>query len=259
MVSDDFAVTWTPFAGGLPVPATCMVNVNLDYASPDALYVSTCQGLFAWDRGTGTWAKRSEQLTDVVAVAYGQPDTIWAAVHGGGIIRSVDGGRTWVDANTGLVTFGGMANLGIDPRNNDTLFGIIQPMYAGSYLRRGTAAGNWVTMPTPQGDAAIQTGMAIDGDSGALFVTTLVAPAALWRTTNPDAANAADVHWELVHEFGSQVQVSVLAAGWGPQGLAMYANFWPFTPLAGSGALVGEPVLQRSLDGGQTWEPLATP
>jgi hypothetical protein len=69
-----------------------------------------------------------------------------------------------------------------------------------------------------------------------------------------------DVGWELVHDFGPDVrQVSLLASGWGPQGLAIYANFWPLTPLAEGGATVGATALHRSLDGGQTWEPLATP
>ena len=55
MISDDFAVTWAPFPGGLPVPANCVVNVNLDYAAPDALYASTCEGLYVWDPNGETW------------------------------------------------------------------------------------------------------------------------------------------------------------------------------------------------------------
>jgi dipeptidase D len=110
MISDDFAATWTPFPGGLPVPPECMVNVNLDYFTPDALDASTCQGLYAWE-GT-EWVRRSEELTDVVAVVYGQPDQVWAAAHRPGaqsadVIRSDDGGRTWRDASTGLMTWGG--------------------------------------------------------------------------------------------------------------------------------------------------------
>jgi len=132
MISDDYAVMWAPFPGGLPVPAACMVNVNLDYAATDALYASTCQGLYVWDVNGKTWVKRSDRLTDAVAVAFGQPNTVWAAAHGDGVIRSTDGGRTWQDASTGLTTFGGMANLGFDPRDNATLYGIIRPKYAGS-------------------------------------------------------------------------------------------------------------------------------
>ena len=259
MISDDYAATWTPFAGGLPVPANCMVNVNLDYATLDALYASTCQGLYTWNRDERTWEKRSDRLTDIVAIAYGEPNMIWAAAHGNGVIGSCDGGRTWQDASAGSVTSGSMANLGIDPRDNNTLYAIIRPQYAGSYLRRGTAEGNWVTMPTPEDNATIETGMTIDGGSGALYVTTQLEPVGLWLSTNPDTPNVADVRWERVHNFGANVQVSLLASGWGPRGLALYANIWPLAPLAGGAASVGNPALHRSLNGGLSWERLATP
>ena len=259
MVSDDFAVTWSPFPGGLPVPANCVVNVNLDYAASDALYTSTCQGLYTWDAGRAAWSKRSDRLTDAVAIAYGQPNKVWAVAHGDGIIRSTDGGKTWQDASTGLTTFGGMANLGFDPRDNSTLYGIIRPKYAGSYLRRGTADGHWQTMPTPLDNVTIETGMTVDGGTGALYVTTQVQPTGLWQSRNPNTANMMEVKWELVHDFGPDARVSLLASGWGPDGFAIYANIWPLTPLTGGGATVGNPVLHRSLDGGQTWEPLTTP
>ena len=259
MISDDFAVTWTPFPGGLPVPAGCMVNINLDYAVVDALYASTCEGLYVWDPLGESWVQRSAQLTNVVAIAPGQPDTVWAAAPGDGVIRSSDGGSTWQDASTGLVTFGGMANLGFDPRDNSILYGIIRPQYAGSYLRRATADGLWQSLPTPLDNATIETGMAINGNTSALYVTTQMSPVGLWRSPNPAVADSGDVRWELVHEFGPDVQVSLLAAGWSPQGLALYANRWPLAPLPGGGASVGSPTLDRSLDGGQTWDPLATP
>jgi hypothetical protein len=259
MVSDDFAVSWAPFPGGLPVPPECMVNVNLDYYTPDALYASTCEGLYVWDAQGEAWEKRSDRLTDAVAVAFSQPNNVWATAHGDGVIRSTDGGRTWQDASTGLTTFGGMANLGFDPRDNRTLYAIIQPKGAGSYLRRGAPQGSWLTMPTPQEDAAIDTGMTVDGGTGALYVTTLVPPVGLWRSTNPNTDDVNDVEWELVHDFGPNAQVSLLASGWGPQELAIYANIRPLTPAPADGASVGATVLHRSLDGGQTWEPLAMP
>lgn len=259
MISDDYAATWAPFPGGLPVPAACMVNVNLDYATTDALYASTCQGLYVWDVTGKAWTKRSDRLTDAVVVAFGRPDNVWATAHGDGVIRSTDGGSTWQDASEGLTTFGGMANLGFDPRDNGTLYGIIRPKYAGSYLRRGTPAGRWQTMPTPRENATIDTSMTVDGGTGALYVTTQTPPVGLWRSSNPNTATIADVKWELVHDFGPNALVGLLASGWGPSGLAIYANIWPLTPLSGGGAAVGAPALHRSPDGGQTWEPLATP
>ena len=114
-------------------------------------------------------------------------------------------------------------------------------------------------MPAPLDNATIETGMTVDGGTGALYVTTQVPPAGLWRSSNPNAGNVKDVKWKLVHDFGPDAQVSLLGSGWGPQGLAIYANIWPLTPLAVGDATVGNPVLHRSPDGGQTWEPLATP
>ena len=84
------------------------------------------------------------------------------------------------------ITFGGMANLGFDPRDNSTLYGIIRPKYAGSYLRRGTPDGHWQTMPTPLDNATIETGMTVDGGTGALYVTTQVAPVGLWQSTQSE-------------------------------------------------------------------------
>jgi len=256
-VSDDWGDTWADFPGGLPAPAECMVNVNLDYATPDALYASTCQGLFVWE-GSGGWVSRSAERTNVVAVAYGEPGGVWAAVVGDGVVRSDDGGRTWRPASTGLVTFGGMANLGFDPRDNRTLYGIIRPKYAGSYLRRGTSEGNWLTLPTPANNAAIETGMAIDGGSGTLYVTTQAPPAGLWFSRNPNAADPAAVVWEKIRDFDATARVSLLASGWGPAGPAYYANIWP-TWYAGETGSPGPGVLHRSLDGGNTWEALPAP
>ena len=255
-ISDDFGKTWSDFPGGLPVDAECVVNVDLDYAATDALYASTCQGLFVWE--SGEWVRRSAELTNEVAVAFGQPGLVWAARVGDGVIRSDDGGRTWRPASNGLVTFGGMANLGFDPRDNRTLYGIIQPKYAGSYLRRGTSEGNWVTMPAPQDDATIETGMTIDGGSGALYVTTQVPPSGLWVSHNPSAADLAGVRWEKIRDFDTTARVSLLASGWGPQGLALYANIWPDW-YAESSTAPGMGVLHRSLDGGVTWDALPTP
>jgi photosystem II stability/assembly factor-like uncharacterized protein len=259
LVSDDYGQTWTPFAGGLPAEG-CVHNINLDYAAlpqrgePDALYASTCQGLFRWI--DDTWGRVSPQATGMVAVVYGQPEVIWATqafADGGGVIRSDDGGQTWAPAGNGLVSFNGVANLGIDPRDSNSLYSIIWPKYAGSYLRRGTADGWWKTMPTPKKNSVIDTGMTMDGATGALYVIVPSPSAQLWRTRNPSAPDENDVLWELVHDFGRDVQVSLLASGWGPDGLALYANLWPLEWKDANLAEVGSPTVHRSLDGGGSW------
>ena len=79
--SDDFGTTWRAFAGGLPVedPA-CMNNLTMDYAREDALYASTCQGIYRW---TGRE---------------------WASVEGGAVRIDVDGmGNPWIVNSDGVI------------------------------------------------------------------------------------------------------------------------------------------------------------
>ncbi len=259
LISDDYGDTWVDFPGGLPAQE-CVYNVNLDYATPDALYASTCKGLYRW---TGAeWAVISPQQTRMVAIVYRQPEVIWAAnIHPpvGAVARSVDGGVTWTRADGGLIQFNGMANVAVDPRDANALYGVIMPKYGGSYLRRGTGGGQWKTMPTPLENSQIGMGMTIDGATGALYVMVKSPISQLWRTLNPNVPDLNDVQWELVQDFGRDVDVELLASGWSPQGLALYANLWPLEWRDEGYAVRGTAVLHRSLDGGHTWAPLPLP
>jgi hypothetical protein len=258
MISDDYAATWTPFPGGLPAPADCVRSVNLDYATSDGLWAGTCQGLYAWDPAAEAWVKRSDRVTHQVAVAYGEPAKMVALAGSPYVIRSGDGGATWSDASAGLSSFGGMASLGLDPRDNRTLYGIIKPRYAGSYLRRAVQGGQWQTMPAPKNNTPVNTGMAVDGGTGNLYVVTNEARPGLWKSDNPSAVDVRKVKWQRVKDFGPDFIVDLLASGWSPQGLALYVQAWPLKPMTG-GAAVGAPFLARSPDGGKSWEMIPTP
>ncbi len=254
LISDDWGVTWKDFPGGLPTDPPCTRNVNLDYYTTDALYASTCKGLYRWK--DNQWTLLSTQQTGMVAVVYGQPQNIWATNYGtrsDPVIASRDGGKTWQSSTYGLVHFIGLANLAVDPRDRRTLYGIIWPKYGGSYLRRAATQGQWGTMPTPLNNSQIDTGMTIDGATGALYVSVFVGGEGgggrweIWRTRQPTADLNAIV-WEKVYDFGQAGWVTVLASGWSPQGLALYARITPDN---------GESYVQRSADGGKTWTTLA--
>ncbi len=260
LISDDYGRSWAPFPGGLP-PGGCVSNMNLDYATPDALYASTCHGLYRWS--ASGWPLVSPQRTGMVAIVYGRPDEVWATAPSGtaaAVIRSDDAGATWSPAGSGLVHFNGVANIGIDPRDANVLYAIIWPKYAGSYLRRGSAAGQWQEMPTPNNNTVINTGMTIDGSSGTLYVITTSPGYQLWHSSNPSATNLSDVRWELVHDFGEDVDVNLLASGWSSRGVALYVSVRDVTRLDDAGAIdVGPPVVHRSEDGGQTWTAIPVP
>jgi hypothetical protein len=89
-------------------------------------------------------------------------------------------------------------------------------------------------------------------------VTTQTPPPGLWVSHNPGAADPADVQWEEIREFDATARVSLLASGWGPEGAALYAIIWP-TWYAGPDTPPGPGILNRSLDGGETWEAMPVP
>lgn len=252
LISDDFGQTWSPFPGGLPIKPACIHKLNLDYAADGVIYAGTCQGLYRW--AEGEWALISEQETGGVAVPFGQPETLWATQPFGPtdvpVRRSDNVGASWQPASRFLDQANGVAEIAIDPLEAGKLYATIWPEYSGSLLRRGTADnGQWETMPAPPADGPIETSMTMDGASGALYVTTNTGSGQLWRSCNPRVPDVNAVQWEVLYDFGDEVQVQLLASGWSPYGLALYAN------LKGT-AQEAEPVFHRSLDGGQTWQPL---
>ena len=215
--------------------------------------------LFDWSGNV--WEGISLQETTLVSVVYGQPQIVWAVQtpdKGAVVIRSNDGGVTWTDAATGLVHFTGVATLGIDPTDANRLYAIINPKYAGSYLRRGNSSGQWETMPTPNDNTVIDPGMAIDGPTGHLYVITFVPTYQLWRSRNP-GADLEQIQWETLRDFGPDVWAHLLAAGPGPTAPSLYANVTAIRQLGGGIIEPGPALLQRSVDDGSTWTTLPIP
>jgi hypothetical protein len=254
LMSDDLGDTWTPFPGGLPVPSTCLANIDLDYATLDTLYASTCLGLFKWNGDR--WTLVSSQETRQVAIVHGRPLEIWAIAapqKGGPVLHTDDGGQIWQTASDGLVHFVGLASLGIDPRNAQTVYGIIIPKYAGSYLRRMFVGNSWHILPTPLSNSQIDTGMTIDGATGDLYVTVKEPGQGwqLWRTRNPQMSDERAVVWEKVSNFPPGLWATVLASGTTTQGLALFVRLVPSNCIVYDARC--DPFVERSIDGGKTW------
>ncbi|MEZ4622140.1 MAG: hypothetical protein R2867_42455 [Caldilineaceae bacterium] len=246
-------------ASGLPVADDCLFTINMDYYGATALYASTCQGIYRWAEGNETWAVVSPEVTAMVAVVYGNDNLLWATrpvgAEGAPIIVSQNGGESWRPIE--IANDGGIANLGISPRNSQNAYAIVWPgaagNSAGSYLRRGSMLSAWETVPTPANNSAINTGMTIDGGTGWLYVTTTETDGdRLWLSTDADTVLVEDVGWREVHQFAAGATVELLASGWSSAAdeLAIYANI--STTVNGQTRFA----LVRSLDSGRTWAPL---
>jgi hypothetical protein len=245
LTSDDFGQSWVAFPGALPFDAACLRNLNLDYATLDALYASTCQGLYRWSGAE--WGLISPQKTDMVAIVYGQPNQLWATLPPGPsdspVLSSDNSGESWTPASRFLSHANGVATLAFDPQNTNILYAVIWPEYTGSYLRRSVANGQWEILPTPHNNAPISAGFTLDGNSGALYIISEAESSQLWRSPNPTVTDVNTIRWERIYDFGPGVQAKLLTSGWSPQGLALYTNL----------TQAGQTILHRSLDGGQTW------
>lgn len=257
LVSRNFGESWESAPSGLPeLPADCLYNVSMDYYGPTALFASTCQGLYRWSQAEPSWSLLTAEPTGMVAVVYSNPDLIWATrpfVPGEPpLLRSQDGGATW--ATVALSHTNGIANIGINPRDTQTGYAIVWPDEdPGSDLRRGAFFLDWLVMPGPNGNQALNIGMTIDGGTGNLYVSTNEPTGArLWRSTNPDTPNLADVQWGQVYQASPGVNLEVLSSGWSSQEdeLSIYANFTKVVDNQLTYALY------RSLDSGRTWSPV---
>lgn len=261
LISRDFGETWAAAPSGLPSVAgaevdDCLYNVSMDYYGATALFAGTCQGLYRWSEAEPTWTQVSTETIGMVAVTYGNADLIWATrpyqLDEAPLLRSQDGGATWTTVEMTHTT--GVANIGINPRDSQTGYAIVWPdEESGSDLRRGSLFTDWQIMPSPNANQAINTGMTIDGGTGALYVTTRdAAGARLWYTTNGDTPNIANVQWEERYGTVAGVNLELLASGWSPDEdqIAIYANF---TQIVNDTLIYA---LYRSLDSGHTWAPV---
>ncbi len=273
VVSDDFGQTWQPFVGGIPPDPSFLYSLSLDYATPDALYSSGDHGVQRWNGRA--WEVITAQKMSGLAIRYGDARQMWAIAfldQADRIVHSNDGGRNWVYGRGPELT---PQRLALDPRDPNTVYALA--VFKGWWYRLTRASADlslpeaqrdWgkLPMPGPMPDAtAINVGgMTLDGATGALYLAVGTdeqqIPNQLWRTANPREPDTKDVRWELVHDFGPNTEADLLASGWSPQGLALYANL--SIPSTCQGDFCPElppPTLYRSLDGGRTWSPLPIP
>ncbi len=250
LLSDDFGKNWAPFAGGLPVKGSCLHSISLDQTT-GVLYASTCEGLYRWENEN--WVQVSNEETGMVSLPFNQSDVFWATRPQGPaevpVIFSDNGGENWQPASRYLGHKEGVAHIAPDTQNANIIYATVWSDYDESTLRRGTSNGQWEMMPGPLDDIPVGTQFVQDGASGVLYVATNDEQGQLWRTCQPSVADVNSVEWELVYDFGDQVEIDILASGWSPNGQALYANL-------SSTQSKGDPILHRSLDGGYTWEPL---
>ncbi len=95
----------------------------IDSMAPGSLYAGTAVGVSKSTDAGADWtsALATDTAVSALAVAAAAPPTLYAALDGGGLLRSTDAGGTWAASSSGL-TSDDVTVLAIDPETPTTLY-----------------------------------------------------------------------------------------------------------------------------------------
>jgi photosystem II stability/assembly factor-like uncharacterized protein len=215
-----------------PVGLTILVAV--DPAAPETVYAELFDfSLWRSRDGGESWERIGETRSQVSRLVFGpgSPSTLYAA--GTGLLKSTDGGTTWIPLLDALVY-----DLEIAPSTPTTLYAAVQihnPAQPFQLLRSTDGGSTWVSMPTV--DKKLLTTLAVDPGAPETLYTTL--EGRIYRSTDGGTS------WS---PYGNYFQFPAIN---------LYPLLFPASPAALHVGVWLDNVY-RLVDGGDpnSWEPL---
>jgi len=268
--SRDAGASWAK-VHGIPSSSRRTRSFAQDPSEPDVLYAGTTEGLWSTRGGGGGWVRltRKQLIVNAVLVL---GSTLLLGTEGEGVLRSEDGGRSWVTSNRGF-SARHVQRLAFHP--SGLLLASLQAgRYEGGVLVHEGAGSGWRSWGPGLGGRSVLA-LAPDGE-GALVGTD----EGLYASERPGAA------WERLPirvdgiERRPAVRGVVRLAGGGPYLVASDAGLlrsadrgatWSLDALgvsrrvtalvqAGAATLAATPLgLFRSEDGGASWQAIPEP
>lgn len=152
--SRDGGQSWAPLRHNLP--GTDIHGFAMDPDNPNKLYAFVVgYGVYGSDNAGSNWQLLSNRLPgDIMALAAAGGQTLYAGSMERGVLKSTDGGKTWVQANTGIEGRNAMT-LAVDPKQPQTI-------YAGTekgLFKSADAASSWQKLAFP-GENAVAVAVA---------------------------------------------------------------------------------------------------
>ncbi|MCK6556333.1 dockerin type I domain-containing protein [Candidatus Binatia bacterium] len=198
--STDGGATWSGANTGLPLGGetlglTTVWSIAVDPKAPSIVYAGTSAGVFKSTDGAASWQAAntglinpSESAPSIVALAV-DPQvsaTLYAAaaVWGGSVFKSINGGASWSSADTGILDAWGspaVTALAIDPLAPATLYAAAQ----STAFKTTSAAGTWLPLAAPAPNTDIHR-LDIDPSTPATVYlgTRYGTPAGVLKTTD---------------------------------------------------------------------------
>jgi photosystem II stability/assembly factor-like uncharacterized protein len=192
---------------------------QLEFGSNRRLNAVTNAGLFVTT--DDTWQK-IETLPEVavsLAVAFDDPQTLYAGCPTSGVYRSTDGGQTWESINNGLELIPGIAfritALAVDERNSQhvvagTAYGIGNRLVSSGIYESHNGGRHWCKVCDT--DGLVKQLMV---DQNGIFAATANGLVCTGQSPQTSPTILTPDLGQLAHPTGSQMLILVLAVGLG--------------------------------------------
>jgi photosystem II stability/assembly factor-like uncharacterized protein len=148
-INSSRAATWTEINTGLPSTAVDVSSIAIAPTTPSTIYARTFSangsgGIFKTTDGAGSWRAISSVVgVNSLVVDPTNSSTIYV-VAGGGILKSTNGGESWIRANAGLPdTY--VNTIVIDPITPSKLYAVTG---STGIFKSTNSGGSWNTLNT---------------------------------------------------------------------------------------------------------------
>ncbi len=206
--------------------------VGVDYNPPHPLYLLTRQGLYRSPDYGDNFEFINGITGTAITVSYENAAHLWL---GGSneqlIMKSGDGGQTWLPARIGISGYQVVSPIFINPHDGNMLLVITQGKRGGAALYRGTRDGTWTKLPSPPWlvpTGLTPIGLAWDNEQRILYTGDI--DGKLYHNLNVEALDQTTVTWEVSYDFGRQKFPFALAIGAGSE---LYITLYDKTTYSG--------------------------
>ncbi|HKQ08116.1 MAG TPA: SBBP repeat-containing protein [Blastocatellia bacterium] len=207
---------WEP--AGFVNSSQTIYSLTIDPTNSATIYAATSYHIYKSTDGSGTWSQLDNNPVQSIRALVINPavtSTLYAAVYGGGVIKSMDGGGSWATVNNGLSNLLATA-LAIDPQNPSRLY--TGAAVAGDgFVAKLDAAGAALTYSTYLGGNEADSCAAIAVDAGGNAYVTGPTTANDFPTVNPlqSYSGGNDVFVAKLNNTGTALAYSTYLGGSG--------------------------------------------